>query len=174
MAGCATVSGLCINTSIWASVRLQPRKWRTEGLYRFKYVFHLLIWRLYVLVKLVFLFTHFAERGCLACSLAGSCRQKGSGKAAKTGKTTRSMTSHARSESKGRKARQSRGWGRSLFSFLPFWKDIYLSVFAAQFYTTYDSNNKKRERIKMSFIFVLNRRTIIDQCAQWTCHRNRN
>lgn len=34
----------------------------------------------------MFLFTHFAERGRLACSQAGSCKQKGSGRVAKTGK----------------------------------------------------------------------------------------
>lgn len=143
MAKCTTVSRPCINTSIWASVLHQSRKLKDWGLYCFKHVHYLLIWHLYALVKLVFLFTHLAERRSLACSLAGSCRQKGSGKVAKTGKTTRVVTSPARSKSKGWKARQSRWCGWSFFTYFPsgFRCDIYLLINSAQFYTTYYDNN---------------------------------
>ncbi len=111
MADC-TVSGLIqfINLSFCTTSASQMKDWGTLSL-QISSSFVLL-----TLVKLVFLFTHFEERGSLACSLAGSCRRKGSGKAAKTGKTTWSVTSHARSKTKGWKARQSQGWGRG-FSF---------------------------------------------------------
>ncbi len=117
MADC-TVSGVIqfINLSFCTTSVSQMKDWGTLS-FQIRPSFVLL-----TLVKLVFLFTHFAERGSLACSLAGSCRRKGSGKAAKTGKTTWSVTSHARSETKGWKARQSsirqhvNRWGRG-FSF---------------------------------------------------------
>lgn len=61
-------------------------------------------------------------------------------------KKTRPMPSPVRSESKGRKARQSRGWGRSLFSFPPFfrmksygWNIVYLNILR---YVLKTCNNK--------------------------------